>query len=180
MIWKVYQQLKSGDLSRTWEGLMALVAGLEGQVVGGKWIPTNENKRIRLYRPDFKRFTSGSGHLDLGVGEVALTFDETIPLNYLPESDGGGQREWMVLPGVLAMAVSLDPEFGVKRCSTYHWTQDEFELAGPEYLHLRNQVNRLIERGVSQLARQLGQDEGSMFSNPGQERNGTSDPVVVD
>ena len=158
MTWKVYQQLKSGDLWKTWEGLMALVAGLEGQTVGGKWIPTNENKRIRLYRPDFSRFNPGDGgHLDLGAGEVALTFDENMPLNYLQED----KKECMVLDGALAMVVTIDPEFGCRRCSTYHWTNEIYELPGQEYLHMRAQINRLIERGDVQLARQLGQVAGS-------------------
>ena len=121
----------------------------------------------RLYRPDVaaydedtKKFGGEHGHLDLQLGEMALTFDKPIPLTYMKTNDQG-VGEYVKMEGVLAMAITAHPSFSIRRCSTFHWTRREFEALPTDYVILWNQIRRLTFIGMDQLARQLGQVVGA-------------------
>ena len=59
--------------------------------------------------------------------------------------------------GVMTMAVSAQPQFNIRRCSTYHWAREAYEMKATEYVIMREQIQKLVAKGMKQLAYQLGQ-----------------------
>ena len=81
--WECFQKLCSGKPSTIWEGMAQLVAGGDGEVRAGKWCPRAPGIAYKLYCPDQTAFNQNNnskfgghyGHLDLYLGEVALSFE---------------------------------------------------------------------------------------------------------
>ena len=160
--WKLYQMLKSGVATTIWQGLLTLMAAGAGEVVHGKWHPQQPaGSSYKLYCPELMAYDEGTGryggeggHLDLYVGEMALTFETPVPLTYTDPTD---KKKTFELDGVMAMAVSAQPQFNIRRCSTYHWARDCYEMKATEYVIMKAQIEKLMSKGVNQLAHQLGQ-----------------------
>ena len=159
--WKLYQMLKSGVATTIWQGLLTLMAAGVGEVVHGKWHPQQPaGSSYKLYCPELMAYDEGTGryggeggHLDLYVGEVALTFETPVPLTYIDPTD---KKKMVQLDGVMAMVVSAQPQFNIRRCSTFHWAREAYEMKATEYVIMRAQIQKLVAKGMNQLAYQLG------------------------
>ena len=160
--WKVYMLLKSEEPMIIWQGFLQLMAAGAGEVSrDGRWHPHQPpGSSYKLYRPELMaydqktgKYGGDEGHLDLFVGEMALTFETQVPLTYVDPAD---QRE-IQLNGVMAMAVSTQPQFAIRKCSTFHWASPEYEMTPTEYVIMKEQIDKLISNGMNQLAQQLGQ-----------------------
>ena len=78
--WDCFQKLCSGKPPIIWEGMAQLVAGGDGEVRDGKWCSKAPGIAYKLYCPDQTAFNQNKfggqhGHLDLYLGEMALTFE---------------------------------------------------------------------------------------------------------
>ena len=96
----------------------------------------------------------GGGHLDLMVGEMALTFDTPTTLTYYKGKD---QEEVVEMEGVVAMAVSAYPQFKIRTCSTFHWAKPEYEAMATKYVILHEQIDKLVAKGIRELTQIMGQ-----------------------
>ena len=157
--WRLYQMLKSGDAATIWNGLLTLMAAGAGEVRNGKWHPQqHEGGAYKMYCPgttayDKGKFGGEGGHLDLFTGELALTFETPVLLTYTDPKD---KDKLMQMNGMMAMAVSTCPQFNIRRCSTFHWAREDYEVSATEYVIMRDQISKLVAKGVDQLAYQLG------------------------
>ena len=121
--WKLYLMLKSGAAATIWKALLHLMAAGSGEVRDGKWQPLQPaGPSYKMYCPETwayrqEKFGGENGHLDLFVGEVALTFETPVPLTYTDPKD---KEKKVQHDGVMAMAVSAQPQLNIRRCSTYH------------------------------------------------------------
>ena len=92
--------------------------------------------------------------MDLLIGEVALTFVEPFQLTYLNKEGNETTQQ-----GVMAMAVSAQPKFTIRRCSTFHWARGDFEMDGTEYAIMHSEIDKLVHLGCNKLLDGLGQRE---------------------
>ena len=157
--YKTYQQLKSTNSSEVIQALWLLMGaggGASKQGVGYtglEWEPTNKNFYYKLYTSGVAEdFQPKAGHLELLVGEVALTFEHNKPCHLTYKKDD----EEVVLQGFLAIAVSLQPLY-FRACSTWHRIGPHYECVAHTYKMLHDNLADWLSKGATSLSQWANQ-----------------------
>jgi len=88
----------------------------------------------------------------LEVGEMALTLDQPISLNYWT-TDGKCIQQW----GVMALAVKMRPHFSIRQCNTFHQLWAPQNEVGPvEYKLLNQAIVDLHMTGMNYIFNSMG------------------------
>lgn len=150
LTWQYWLHFKSGDPHQIWKAMYSLMNAGQGEQIGNQWVKRGETP-YSLFAPEREKdgedWAGGDKHLELLVGEVAMTLDKAHLLTYMNDQGQLIQR-W----GVMALAVKSTPMFSIRNCSTYHQISPKNELCAMEYQLMHKSIKTLHDRGLSYLA----------------------------